>query len=143
MNYTKYNPVSGEIISVLSITDQNSVAANLVDSTYIEGYYDPEIYYINVDTKTPIEKSTKPNNNYVWNADSKTWIVNLDDLIIEARTQRDYFLSLIDRVNPIWYSTLSTEQQQELQQYRQQLLDVPQQSGFPTSIEWPIKPSWI
>jgi hypothetical protein len=38
---------------------------------------------------------------------------------------------------------LTTEQQQQLQTYRQALLDVPQQAGFPDTIEWPEKPEWL
>jgi hypothetical protein len=62
---------------------------------------------------------------------------------IQARSQRDKFLTAIDRVNPVWYNTLTTQQQQELATYRQALLDVPQQSGFPATVNWPAKPTWL
>lgn len=63
---------------------------------------------------------------------------------VKARIQRDKILNeTVDRVNPIRYANLSTQQQQELADYRQALLDVPQQQGFPTLIIWPEKPSWL
>ena len=52
-------------------------------------------------------------------------------------------LSQVDRVNPIWYASLSAEQQSQLQQYRQDLLSVPEQSGFPGTIAWPTAPTWL
>jgi hypothetical protein len=49
----------------------------------------------------------------------------------------------IDRINPIWYASLNTDQQQQLIEYRQALLAVPQQSGFPETVTWPVKPTWL
>jgi hypothetical protein len=60
------------------------------------------------------------------------------------RNLRDRILNeTVDRINPIRYASLTTEQQQELIAYRQALLDVPQQAGWPGEIEWPTKPSWL
>lgn len=143
MNYTKYNPVSGEIISVLSITDQNSVEGNLINSAYIEGYTNPETHYIDVVTKAPVEKPAKPSDNHTWDPASKSWFIDTNQLELQVRIQRNQLLSNVDRVNPVWYNSLTQEQQTELQQYRQQLLDVPQQASFPVDIAWPTKPSWL
>ena len=49
----------------------------------------------------------------------------------------------VDSYNAIRYASLTTEQQQELATYRQALLNVPQQTGWPTTITWPTKPSWM
>ena len=62
---------------------------------------------------------------------------------IEERGERDKRLSLhVDPVvsNPFMWATLSAEKQGEWTQYRTDLLNVPQQSGFPSSISWPSKP---
>ena len=61
----------------------------------------------------------------------------------EARMARDYLLrSEVDRIvsNPLRWADLSTEKQNEWAQYRTDLLNVPQQSGFPNTISWPTKP---
>ena len=60
-----------------------------------------------------------------------------------ARQSRNQLLAQVDRVNPIWYASLTAEQQTELAQYRQALLDVPQQESFPDNISWPTKPIWL
>lgn len=61
-----------------------------------------------------------------------------------ARQKRDSILAnTVDRVNPVRYQTLTAEQQQELAAYRQALLDVPSQPGFPDTIIWPANPPWL
>ena len=66
-----------------------------------------------------------------------------NSLADQSRRIRDQLLSLVDQVTPVWYASLTPEQQQDLQAYRQALLAVPQQAGFPTDIQWPTKPTWL
>jgi hypothetical protein len=61
----------------------------------------------------------------------------------QTRLVRNQLLVAVDRVNPVWWNSLTPQQQQELIVYRQALLDVPQQTGFPTDVSWPSKPSWL
>jgi len=42
--------------------------------------------------------------------------------------------------NPLRWADLTTEKQNEWTQYRTDLLNVPQQAGFPHNINWPTKP---
>lgn len=56
---------------------------------------------------------------------------------------RNELLKFVDRVNPIWYSTLTDAQISELKTYRQSLLDITLQTGYPTDIYWPEKPNWL
>jgi hypothetical protein len=61
----------------------------------------------------------------------------------EARAIRDDILKEeVDPIvsNPLRWNSLSDTQQSELVAYREELLNVPQQEGFPTIIEWPVKP---
>ena len=44
-------------------------------------------------------------------------------------------------MNPLRWGALSPEEQAALATYRQELLDVPQQAGFPKTHTWPNKPS--
>lgn len=60
------------------------------------------------------------------------------------RDKRNY--KLIKEVDPIAtnilrWNDMTSEKQQEWADYRQALLDVPQQEGFPSSVTWPTKPS--
>ena len=69
-----------------------------------------------------------------------------EDLARTARANRRYDLELyVDPIvsNPIRWGALGTDKQNELTTYRQAMLDVPTQSGFPETISWPTKPDWI
>ncbi len=62
----------------------------------------------------------------------------------DIREERDQ--KLIENVdpivtNPLRWDGLSTDKQNEWKTYRQALLDVPAQSGFPFTHTWPNKPS--
>jgi hypothetical protein len=65
-----------------------------------------------------------------------------EELAAQARGQRDALLQEVDSIvgNPLRWASFSTEQQTAWADYRQALLDVPQQAGFPNTINWPNKP---
>ena len=63
--------------------------------------------------------------------------------IEEQRAVRDYKLtSEVDPIagNSLRWADLTEEKRAEWAQYRTDLLNVPQQSGFPDTINWPTKP---
>ena len=64
------------------------------------------------------------------------------ELSEQLRMDRDGLLVELDAFvgNPLRWATLSTEQQNAWAVYRQALLDVPQQAGFPNNITWPTEP---
>jgi hypothetical protein len=60
-----------------------------------------------------------------------------------SRYQRNKLLeNEVDPIvtNPLRWADLTTEKQNEWTQYRTDLLNVPQQAGFPNTINWPTKP---
>jgi hypothetical protein len=56
------------------------------------------------------------------------------------RSNRDAMLKELDVLvsNPLRWSSYTTAQKNDISAYRQLLLDVPQQSGFPNTVDWPI-----
>lgn len=58
------------------------------------------------------------------------------------RSYRDQYLRAMDEIvsNPLRWATFSPETQHAYVVYRQALLDVPQQSGFPDDVIWPTPP---
>jgi hypothetical protein len=141
MIYTIYDPNTGEISTHLTTDNLQVAQSNLAGKTYIEGNIDGNIYYIVAGL--PVAKPTKPGENYEFNYTTKTWQLNIEKEIVIARNLRNNLLTHVDRVNPVRYATLTPEQQTELAVYRQALLDVPQQTGFPTEVSWPAKPAWL
>lgn len=62
----------------------------------------------------------------------------------EARAERDLkLIAEVDQIagNALRWASLTADQQQAWADYRQALLDVPQQSGFPHEVIWPTKPT--
>lgn len=69
---------------------------------------------------------------------------NIERLSKVVREDRDDRLKRnVDCYNPIRWSQLTIEQQDELKNYRQALLDVPGQETFPENPTWPDLPSFI
>lgn len=57
------------------------------------------------------------------------------------RKKRDAILAEnIDVMNPIRWESMTSEEKSAWTTYRQALLDVPAQSGFPFNVVWPTKP---
>jgi len=63
----------------------------------------------------------------------------------QARWKRDGLLHELDVIvsNPLRWNAFTEAEQQELADYRQALLDVPQQPNFPDEIDWPQVPEPI
>ena len=67
--------------------------------------------------------------------------IETERLTREARAKRDNLLKeTVDSVNPMRWEALTELQKDAWRAYRQALLDVPQQEGFPTNIVWPEAP---
>jgi len=63
---------------------------------------------------------------------------------LQVRSDRDYkLLTEVDPLvsNPLRWAELTSNKQTEWSQYRTDLLNLPQQSGFPNAITWPVKPN--
>jgi len=56
------------------------------------------------------------------------------------RVERNSRLIAVDRVNPLWMEQMTQEEIDEVRAYRQALLDVPQQTGYPFGFTWPDLP---
>lgn len=68
-------------------------------------------------------------------------IVDKTKLEAEALRLRDTYLSNgPDRISPLWWSSMTEQEQQAWTFYRQALLDITEQSEYPEFIVWPIKP---
>jgi hypothetical protein len=93
-----------------------------------------------------IEVPLQPSNLHTWSGSA--WVSPSQDKLDAAQTTvvratRDTILTnTVDTLvsNPLRWAGLTAEKQTEWAAYRQALLDVPQQSGFPHNIVWPTKP---
>lgn len=84
-----------------------------------------------------------------WGWDGSNWIIPIPEISREEienkiRQRRNKFLSMyIDSMNPIRWEFLTDEQKNKYIQYRQDLLDVPQQDGFPDNVIFPEIPEGL
>jgi hypothetical protein len=68
--------------------------------------------------------------------------LSVQELEEKIRFERDNLLETnVDSMNPMRWELLSEEKKQEWRDYRQALLDIPQQEGFPNEIFWPEVPT--
>lgn len=143
MIYTYYDASTGEIKGIVDTADAAKAEQYLQGHAWLPGEFSFDRYYI--DNNQPVEKPSCPIDDKLYNFSwqSKTWEIDLDKTSEAMRIQRNQLLTIVDRVNPIWYNSLTTEQQAELATYRQALLDVPAQVNFPLDINWPAKPAWL
>ena len=141
MIYTTYNPDTGEIYNTITSSDATTTPDT---SNFILGAYDSQTYF--VENGQAVELPPNPSNEclkYYFDYTSKSWVLDQITSSFLTRDVRNKLLNEIDRINPIWYASLTADQQQELIAYRQALLAVPQQSGFPETVTWPVKPTWL
>jgi len=63
----------------------------------------------------------------------------------KIRAQRDSLLLTVDAIagNALRWAALDADTQAAWATYRQALLDVPQQAGFPHNITWPTEPQGV
>lgn len=60
---------------------------------------------------------------------------------MQVRQQRDYLLQTrVDSLNAIRWSVLTAQEKTDWTSYREALLNVPAQAGFPWTIDWPTQP---
>jgi len=120
------------------------------------GFYHPDVGYWQANDenikshvlqsypKGYVQVPIKPGAYYEWNGSD--WVkdtqAEYEGLSVEVRILRDKELRSLDKVtsNPLRWASFTDEQKSAYADYRQALLDVPQQDGFPYDVTWPTKP---
>lgn len=100
---------------------------------------DPNTNYV-VDGEV-ITLPEKPGEFFEFDYEQKQWIFNSDLATARVKFVRDQLLAEgPDRINPLWWGSMTAEQQQSWTDYRQSLLDITKQPGYPAEVTWPVKP---
>lgn len=97
--------------------------------------------------KQGIEVAPDHTGEIGWVWESNKWVdpnaPQLDDNILaqKARHKRNNLLKQsVDRINPLRWETYTEQEKAQWTTYRKALLDIPEQSGFPRNIVWPLSP---
>ena len=144
MIYTIYDPATGQIQHTISSHDPVQLEQNLLGRSHVPGEFHSTTHMIV--SGEPVAKPPQPDEpglSYVFDYAARSWVLDVGRSSTLSRQLRNSLLASVDQINPVWFNSLTTQQQTELAEYRQALLAVPQQSGFPTQVNWPAKPTWI
>lgn len=136
--YTVYF-ANGQIDRTGTCSDEDFEHNVLPNELFINELSNPMNQY--VENGVLIDMPEKPAGYYVFDYDIKQWVFDEQAAIYAALQQRDFLLKDgPDRISPLWWSSMTPEQQAEWSSYRQALLDITSQPDYPSAIIWPIKP---
>lgn len=133
--YSIYNQTTGQILK--NVQTDNIQIQILNNENYVEGYVDDSIYYI--ENNVPVEIPLKTNEYSVFDFNTKQWVLDQSLAINAINEQRKQLLYASDWTQ-IPNGPLTTEQQAAWATYRQELRDIPSQSGYPFNVIWPTPP---
>ena len=135
MNYTIYSSTTGQILrNVQTININIQIESN---EAYVEGFVDGTLYYI--ENGTIVSIPAKPSQYAIFDYTTKQWVLNPSLAISEVLQKRNTLLYASDWTQ-IPNNPLTAEKQAEWATYRQELRDIPKQSGYPFNVIWPTPP---
>lgn len=74
--------------------------------------------------------------------DKQEIVPSYDEMCLYVRGRRNKLLNeYVDKINIFRWELLSDSEKDLWRQYRQDLLNVPQQEGFPHNVVWPVIPN--
>jgi hypothetical protein len=140
MIYTIYSKTTGQIIKNLScIEDELNLNYNLLNESYLQDNIDGSEYYIDIVTEQKIKIPPKPNAWFSFDFVTKQWIANEKQAENDILEKRKFLLYQSDWTQ-LPNGPLTQQQQEAWAVYRQQLRDIPDQSGYPLNVVWPTPP---
>jgi hypothetical protein len=137
MNFTIYNTATGQIIqsgicSDIFIQDIPDGCALLeIKSDSLNQY---------IDNGQLVDIPARPSNQHKFDYSSKSWVINIELLKEVIIAQRSNLLFKSDWTQ-LPNGPLTQQQQEQWATYRQALRDITAQSGYPTNVIWPTKPT--
>lgn len=126
-------------MKVCILNSETKVVENIILIDSIEDF---------IPYKSGIELAPQHDGEIGWTWNGSEWNENTPEYTAEflenrARRKRNNLLKkYVDKMNGPRWESMSQEQKDAWVQYRQDLLDVTEQEGFPENIVWPTVPSF-
>jgi cupin superfamily acireductone dioxygenase involved in methionine salvage len=138
--YTIFSKTTGEIRVVL-ICSETDLPFNYdaEKESFLQQNIDGSKYYIDVVTNTLVAMPEKPNAWFDFDFTTKQWVGNEMRAKFDVNQRRKKLLLNSDWTQ-IPNNPLTAEQQAAYATYRQELRDIPQQSGYPFNVVFPVAP---
>ena len=112
---------------------------------YWETITDPSDEIVSAYPSDTVETPLRPSHLHTWSGSE--WVEPTQEVLTaylseSVRAVRDERLMDLDAIvtHPLRWAALDADTQAAWAAYRQALLDVPQQAGFPNNVTWPEKP---
>lgn len=136
MIYTIYTKATGQIVGVIRTSN---IDVQLTDGqAYLEGSYNDTEFY--VEDGVPVKIPANTNNFYVFDYQTKSWVPDTNQAVVSAKQKR-FGLLLESDWTQLPNGPLTAVQQTAWATYRQELRDIPEQSGYPFDVVWPVAPT--
>lgn len=136
MNYTIYSSATGQILRIVNTTDIEAQIQK--GESYLEGSIDDSAYYITNGEAVDIPPKTSPYAEFDFT--TKQWVLVENLATSDVLSKRQKLLYASDWTQ-IPNGPLTTEQQAAWATYRQELRDIPEQSGYPFNVIFPTPPA--
>ena len=136
MNYTIYSASNGQILRNVQTTDSIDLQLQVGES-YVDGIINTANYYI--ENGVAVEIPPKPDQYSVFDYTTKQWVDDENLAIADVLSKRQRLLYASDWTQ-IPNNPLTSAQQDAWATYRQELRDIPSQSGYPFNVIWPTPP---
>ncbi|WP_396190114.1 phage tail assembly chaperone [Flavobacterium sp.] len=139
IQYTIYLESTGQILCTGTTVSEDDILEMLTEGQAYIKTLGSEFQYVT--NNTLVDMPERPSNNHIFNYATKQWDFDTERTTLRALYRRDQLLAEgPDRISPVWWNSMTPEKQSEWSAYRQALLDITAQPGYPETIVWPEKP---
>ena len=138
MKFTVYHVSTGEIAYTGECPEEDFDLQARPGMGLIQGQFSERTHYWDADGLQMVEKAARPSPDHRWDVASRTWLLDVDRVAAKARARRTQLLRASDWTQ---LGDIDPSTTQAWRSYRQALRNVPQQPGFPLSIQWPEAPT--
>lgn len=139
MTYSIYDINSGMITSRVRNANQ------IMDRPHVLGNYEPGRFYVK-DSQVRLLPDRPESQSQVawrWNLNTENWEYDEARSDQNARKIRQKLFAEVDKINPMWFESMTDAQREQVRVYRQAILDITDQVDYPRVIDWPTKPAWL
>jgi len=150
MNAAVYSVVTGEIRAVqilecnIAIKEEENIIFG--KDIGIDSYVDLDSGSVKRYSDEEMRAKQSPPYGYMFAMPARKLLQVMSDSEISdhkastLRSKRDDALRVVDSISPVRWANMPEVERTAWGVYRQALLDVPQQPGFPDTVEWPVSP---
>ena len=137
MYFSIYNQSTGEIVNSGFVPTQDMYDLQPVDNGFIKVPVESDAATQYFQNSTVVNIPSKPDYECYFDFITKQWVLDYDAQVAVIKGRRNGLLIACDWTQ---LADVPITNKDAWAQYRQALRDIPEQSGYPTSVVWPTSP---